>query len=115
MSEAKDLRATSGTSNDRITEVIANLRKVAIEDLGFGRQGTRADDEIELTKSGVRIRYEARYSMGEGRVVLLITKPGTNLRTREIRITGRDTVREETERCRKELLNIVRRVTAVRA
>lgn len=112
---SKDMRSTSTSANDRIAAVIARLREVAIQDLGFARAGTRADEEIELTSAGTRVRYEARFISGEGRIVLYITKPGLKLRTREIQIRGREAVDTEVERCRKELLNIVRRCTAAKA
>jgi hypothetical protein len=110
----RDYRIDSSTPNERIAAVIAGMREVAMHDLGFKRSGTRADGEIELTQTGARIRYEARFISGEGRIVLYITKPGLKLRTREIQIRGREVVSAELERCRKELLNIVRRVTAVK-
>lgn len=114
MTNTKDLRSTGTTIDDRIEAVVANLRKIAMDDLGFAANGTRADQEIEATINRVRVRYEARCTMGEARIVLYVTKPGVALRTREIRVSGRESVLAETERCRKELLNIVRRVTAVK-
>lgn len=115
------MSATSGmdrstprqTVDDRICAVLRVLRQVAEEDLGFRREGNRADGERELhAGSGahaLRIKFDTHFVHREGRVILAVREGRGAWNRREIRITGTTSYSDELERCTKTLLNIVRR------
>ncbi|HEU5046120.1 MAG TPA: hypothetical protein VFT75_18515 [Nocardioidaceae bacterium] len=109
------------TNDDRIEQIVRKLRTVVTDELGFELTPSRGDGELQLVAGNVRITYETRCTHGEGRAILRIfkasAKPSNGVppaRQREIRFTGSISVHDELEACRKQLLNIVRRASAVK-
>lgn len=118
MSGVNEDRINTEGVDDRIAHVLRNLRQIAQDELGFRVQGTRADGEIELLVGDTRVRLETNSIHGEGRVIVRSRRGKQDgdggWRQRDVRVTGRDTVTAETTRARQDLLNIVRRATAVK-
>ncbi len=101
--------------DDRIAEVIKRLRAVAEQDLGFEQEGTRADYKVTLRpENGAVIQIWTNQVMGAGRMIVEIHRAKGASRVREILVWGNEATGVEFERCRRELLNIVRRASAVK-